>query len=239
MRASSVQMLTRTYCWQRRRYLLERTCLHLFAPLDSRLLLAASVKMKILFSFLKKNYLMRTFVFFTRGTGYGIRMHNLSTCVWESRMAQDKKKPKKTTTRNVLVLHNSLPNAVQAIKTALPFPCDKDGVCMRNRTHQSINWSCKFHPLWFSPPQPRQVIFPLDALPLGCPVVISILIFPCSCHKKVVLFPRRQEIIAIRAAIKGFRHIFYRSTDFELFSIAGTHVCFASTAFLPGIPSSR
>ena len=95
MRASSVQMLTRTYCWQRRRYLLERTCLHLFAPLDSRLLLAASVKMKILFPFFKKNYLMRTFVFFTRGTGYGIRMHNLSTCVWESRMAQDKKNQKK------------------------------------------------------------------------------------------------------------------------------------------------
>lgn len=65
---------------------------------------------------------MRTFAFFTRDTEYGIRTHNLNTCFWESRMAQDKKKQKqKTTPRNLLVLHNSLPNAVQAIKTALPF----------------------------------------------------------------------------------------------------------------------
>lgn len=37
---------------------------------------------------------MRTFAFFTRDTEYGIRMHNLNTCFWESRMAQDKKKTK-------------------------------------------------------------------------------------------------------------------------------------------------
>lgn len=51
MRAFCVRMLTRTYCWRRRRYMLERTCFHLLAPLDSRLLLAASVKVKILFPF--------------------------------------------------------------------------------------------------------------------------------------------------------------------------------------------
>lgn len=69
MRAFCVRMLTRTYCWRRRRYMLERTCFHLLAPLDSRLLLAASMKVKILFPFFffSFNKGMNTFVFFTEG----------------------------------------------------------------------------------------------------------------------------------------------------------------------------
>lgn len=79
----------------------------------------------------------------------------------------------------------------------------------RSRTHQSIN--CKFHPFWFSPPQPPHVIFPLDALPLDCPVVISILLFSLSLAlgtQEMFPFPWKQAVIATHAVIKTFSHFF-------------------------------
>lgn len=113
MRASSVQMLTRTYCWQRRRYLLERTCLHLLAPLDSRMLLAASVKMKYYFLFfpLRKEWAL---LFSALG-----RQGMASICTASTRVLGKTWWPKvKIIWKSVL--HSCVPDTVQAIKIALP-----------------------------------------------------------------------------------------------------------------------
>lgn len=204
MRASCVRTLTRTYCWQRRRYLLERTCLHLLAPLDSRLLLADSVKMKILFLFFlllfKKG--MNTFVCFTWGTGYGIHMHSLALCFGESMVTQDKNRMEECLSCTA-VFHTQC-RQLKLYSLSLMTKMVSGG---RAGTHQSSHCWYKFHPFCFSPPQPHHVIFPLDALPVDTPpAAIPMLLFSFSLafgSPGTSPFPWRWEIIATNAVIKN------------------------------------
>lgn len=142
--AFCVRMLTRTYCWQRRRYLLERTCLHLLAPPDSHLLLAASVKVKILFPFFFLN-LRKEWALLSSSLGAWHLCAQPQHEFGENMVTQGKSGIEGC-------LSSTAVSQTQCRQYKYLFLMEKTICEMRSRNHQSVHYWCKIHLLRFSPP---------------------------------------------------------------------------------------
>lgn len=226
-RAFCVRMLTRTCCWRRRRYLLERTCLHLLAPLDSRLLLAASVKVKILFPFFfsfKKG--MSTFVVFTGGTA--------SLCTASAWVLGKTWWPRVKTIWKGVCLAQLTPKFSADNTNCIASFSWKDGVWYEKQNPSIYSLLVQNSPIEVF----TSLVSPCD-IPFGCPTYRSPCSnshtpFPCFCLPRDVSFSSEIGNNCNACSNQEFQPLSQEIWVWALLSVFGICMSSASTTILSG-----